>query len=230
MYQSWQKLLFLHWEMDADEIQSKLPEGLFVDRFENRAFIGVVPFYMSNIRPRFLPAVPGISHFLEMNVRTYVHDENGVPGVWFFSLDTNQPMAAFFGRTFFHMPYTHAQMSAEEKENGEICYHCRRKGSPATETVHFTYRGISAPAPAVPGSIEFFLAERYLLFAQNPKTNSLYSGRVHHSPYPLQEAEVSEFSNIPIKQAGFLNIDDAPVHSAYTDGVDVIAYALEKLP
>ena len=83
MYQRWEKLLFLHWEMDPEVIQSTLPSGLYVDNYEGKAYVGIVPFYMRGIRPRGFPAIPYLSNFLECNVRTYVHDENGVPGVWF---------------------------------------------------------------------------------------------------------------------------------------------------
>ena len=84
MFQQWRDLLFLHWEYPATAIQVTLPEGLFVDTFGGKAYLGVVPFFMGNIRPRFLPAVPGISDFMEMNLRTYVHDRAGMPGVWFY--------------------------------------------------------------------------------------------------------------------------------------------------
>ncbi len=81
MFQQWRDLLFLHWEFSVAEIQRTLPEGLFVDTFAGKAYLGIVPFFMQNIRPRFLPAVPGLSNFMEMNLRTYVHDRAGVPGV-----------------------------------------------------------------------------------------------------------------------------------------------------
>ena len=111
MYQRWDRLLFLHWEYSPDAIQETLPPGLSVDTFEGRAFLGVVPFFMRNIRPRVLPAVPYLSNFLECNVRTYVHDENGVPGVWFFSLDTNRWLAYKIARIAFRLPYYWAAMN-----------------------------------------------------------------------------------------------------------------------
>jgi len=228
MYQSWQKLLFLHWEVDPDEIQKMLPEGLRVDTFENRAYVGIVPFYMWNIRPRYLPAVPWISYFLELNVRTYVYDEKGVPGVWFFSLDTNQSLAAYLGRRFFHMPYTRAFMKAEQLSEGVIHYQCHRKGRPYEEMAEYRYRGISEPRLAASGTLEYFLAERYLLYAVNPKGGALYSGRVFHEPYQLHKADVSQFSLNPIQQAGIKGAGGDPVHVLYSEGVDVLAYPIEK--
>ena len=81
MFQTWDDLLFLHWDVDPDQLQRTLPDGLKVDTFEGKAYLGIIPFYMKNIRPRWFPCVPYISNFLECNVRTYVYDEKGNPGV-----------------------------------------------------------------------------------------------------------------------------------------------------
>lgn len=101
MRQRWEKLLFLHWAWDAAEVQRTLPLGLTVDTFEGRAWLGVVPFFMRDVRPAWVPSVPGISNFLELNVRTYVFDGRGRPGIWFYSLDCNQRLAVRAARTFF---------------------------------------------------------------------------------------------------------------------------------
>ncbi|MBV8901140.1 MAG: DUF2071 domain-containing protein, partial [Verrucomicrobia bacterium] len=87
MRQRWLDLLFLHWRWDPVEVQRTLPPGLTVDTWEDDAWIGIVPFAMRGVRPRFCPSVPGISHFLELNLRTYVRDRLGRPGIWFYSLD-----------------------------------------------------------------------------------------------------------------------------------------------
>ena len=131
MFQQWRDLLFLHWEFSVAEIQRTLPEGLFVDTFEGKAYLGVVPFFMQNIRPRFLPAVPGLSNFMEMNLRTYVHDRAGVPGVWFYSLDANQPLAVAIARRLFHLPYEHATMKSSRSPQGLIRYESQRRGDDA---------------------------------------------------------------------------------------------------
>ena len=93
MRQRWSGLLFLHWPVEISLIQKRLPPGLHVDTFDGQAWLGVVPFFMQRVRPIGLPPVPWLSWFLELNVRTYVHDDAGNPGVWFFSLDCDQPVA-----------------------------------------------------------------------------------------------------------------------------------------
>lgn len=220
MHQRWEQLAFLHWRMNPSVIQATLPPGLTVDLFEGEAWLAIVPFLMRGIRPRGCPAVPGISDFLELNVRTYVRDANGRHGVWFYSLDCNLPLAVWTARRFFHLPYEHAQMSARFKE-GCVDYHCARKGGPLTQ---FRYRLGSTPALAEPGSVEFFLAERYLLFAPGPK--GLRCGQVHHSPYPLVPLEVEAWDISPLLQAGFDDPGRPPDHLVGSPGVRVQVYAL----
>jgi uncharacterized protein len=84
--QRWSDLLFLHWRVSAAAVQATLPAGLFVDTYHDQAYVGIVPFFMERVRPVYLPPVPWLSWFLELNVRTYVRDASGTPGVWFYSL------------------------------------------------------------------------------------------------------------------------------------------------
>ncbi len=163
MEMQWRDLLFLHWEYPVAVIQATLPAGLQVDTFGGKAYLGVVPFFMRNVRPRFVPSVPRLSHFMELNLRTYVHDEAGVPGVWFYSLDANQPLAVKIARRFFHLPYEHAVMESSRTKAGAIRYRSLRAGA-ATPTV-FEYAAGDVLPEAAPGSLEFFLVERYRLYA-----------------------------------------------------------------
>jgi len=227
MYQSWKELLFLHWEFPAEDIQATLPPGLTVDTFEGRAFVGLVPFYMRGIRPRFCPALPGISNFLELNVRTYVFDEHGRPGVWFYSLDCNQALAVRVARRFFHLPYFDAKMSAPTGQTS-IDYVCDRRSDESK--THITYQAGQRLAVPEPGSLEFFLLERYRLFSYNPKSSQLYSGRVHHVPYPAHEAIYEIHEEGSLRLAGFETDAKSPVHAVTSPGVDVKVYALERVP
>ena len=190
MFQEWKKLLFLHWKIEPDILAAELPEGLHLDTHDGDAWIGVVPFFMRNIRPRFLPTVPGISNFLELNVRTYVTDRDGTPGVWFFSLDANQRLACFLGRSLFKLAYRDAAMTADEQD-GWISYSALRHGE--CEPAAYRYRGSGKARAAEPGSLEFFLVERYLLYSHCRKTGRFFRGRVHHPPYQFQDAEAETY-------------------------------------
>ena len=91
MAQTWSNLLFAHWPVDAALLRKQIPEPLQIDTFDGTGWIGVVPFEL-RVRPRFLPVIPRIAAFPEINVRTYV-TLDGKPGVWFFSLDATSSLA-----------------------------------------------------------------------------------------------------------------------------------------
>lgn len=226
MYQSWNDLLFLHWCVEPDVIQKLLPAGLFVDCFNGNAFLGVVPFFMKNIRFRGTTSLPWISNFLELNVRTYVFDETGRPGVWFISLDCNQPLAVWAARTLFHLPYQHASMTASQKKGQTIDYHSQRSTqSEANESSHFTYSLQTNVAYAQPGTLDFFLIERYLLFAVN-RRKQILRGQVHHTPYPLCNAEVRHAETDLFKLNGLSSIQHSFDHAIGSHGVNVEVFAL----
>ena len=228
MYQEWRDLLFLHWEYPVAAIQATLADGLFVDTFGGKAYLGIVPFFMRNIRPRLLPAVPGISNFMEMNLRTYVHDRAGVPGVWFFSLDANQWLAVKIARRFFHLPYEHAEMNSSRTPEGRIRYESLRSGKRANGTsCRFEYApGGELPQPS-PHSLEFFLVERYRLYSSAP--DGLRRGAVFHPPYPLCRAEVTAWDEHLLTLDGFAPTGRPPDHVIMSRGVDVAIFPLERL-
>lgn len=116
---AWLDLCFLHWAVDAAALAWQLPPGLQLDTYGKQAYLGVVPFRMSDVRPRLTPSLPGLSFFPELNLRTYV-TAGGVPGVWFFSLDAANPLAVRLARAAFHLPYFDARMSAKPAGEGMV--------------------------------------------------------------------------------------------------------------
>lgn len=223
MHQQWANLLFLHWKMNAEEIQRRLPKGLYVDTYDGHAWLGVVPFFMNRIRPSFLPPVPGISWFLELNVRTYVYDEKGTPGVWFFSLDCNQALAVVLAQQLFQLPYEHAKMQATEHD-GQLEYHCRR--DVMADRADYRYQPCQQGQLAVAPSLEFFLLERYLLFSANRK-GKLFTGRVHHSPYRYEVAVCDAWSALPAEWNGF-RLQGPPVSILTAETVNVNIFPLRQ--
>jgi uncharacterized protein YqjF (DUF2071 family) len=223
MRQRWSDLLFLHWPVDPAVLKARLPHQLQIDTFEGKAWLGIVPFAMQRVHPVGLPPLPWISWFLELNVRTYVHDAAGRPGVWFFSLDCNQPIAVEVARRFFHLPYNHAKM-AREFQSGEILYSSRRAGCGGTS--RFRYRPPIQAEPAREHSLEWFLVERYLLYTTDAE-GRLRSGRVHHKPYRIQEADCSEWTAEPIRENGFTGPGGPPVSMLAAEPVDVTIFPLE---
>ncbi len=224
MHQRWEHLLFLHWSVEPDLIQRTIPPGLHADTFDSTGWLGLVPFAMRGVRPTGLPAVAPISNFLELNVRTYVHDDRGVPGVCFYSLDCNQSLAVLIARIFFGLPYQHAKMQADF--GPVIDYRSTRRGT--SEESRFVWRPEGAARIAAPGSLEFFLLERYHLYSS--RGGQLYRGTVAHQPYEFRDANVDQFSTIPATLAGFENLAPQPRHICHADGVAVRILGLERLP
>ena len=225
MRQKWRELLFLHWEADPVVLQSLLPPGLTVDTFEGKAYIGLVPFTMQDVRPVWAPAVPWLSHFHEVNVRTYVHQGGENPGVWFFSLDAANPVAVWLARTLWKLPYFTATMHLSIAENGERRYATKRARKPSVGAT-FLWRPDGDPQPAAPGTLAHFLCERYLLYADNGKT--LLRGQVHHAPYPIQRAELRHLEDTLLAEAGVL-VGGPPPLIHYATGVDVEVFGLKPL-
>lgn len=218
MRQRWDDLFFLHWEFAAEAIQSRLPAGLTVDTFEGKAHLGVVGFRMNAVRLLGLPALPWLSYFNELNVRTYVRDAAGEPGVWFFSLDCDRAPAVVIARAGFGLPYEHAAMSF----GPGLAQTCRRQGE--QETARYAWSAVSSPQIAAPGSLEFHLAERYSFFSE--RGGRLVRGQVHHAPYQLSLAEANAWSDLPLRWDGF-DVGGRPPDLAHCcQGVAIEAFSL----
>ncbi len=226
MRQTWRSLFFAHWKVDPSLIAKSLPEGLYPDLFDGAGWIGVVPFAMDAVRPRGFPAVPWLSWFLELNVRTYVHDDNGLPGVWFYSLDCNQPVAVEIARGLFHLNYRHAQMKVRKDRNGAFRYQSRLLGEEQTVVLAYQPRGELYEAEV--GSLLFFLVERYLLYSQN-RSGELFTGRVHHEPYRMAEVVAEVDGTAIARLTGLPDLDRQPDHLCYSPGVDVTIYPLRRV-
>ena len=235
-YQTWSNLLFLHWEVSAYEIESMIPEPLAVDTFDGKAWIGLVLFGMSGVRPWWFPAVPGISSFLETNVRTYVHQDGHDPGVWFFSLDAASSLAVSLGKGRWNLPYHFSAMKLRRTGN-HIEYSARRPAPGADGPGYSVEAEIGdelcqlhkdiPDGQAVPGSLEHFLTERYLMYINDPRSG-LYRGRVHHKPYPLCEAQLLNIQESLLKSNELFSEGDVR-QTVYSEGVDVEVFPLEKI-
>jgi uncharacterized protein len=218
MRQVWRHLGFLHWPIASTAITPLLPPGLQVDTFDGVAYLGIVPFTIPLSRtPRLgLPVAPA---FHELNLRTYVHRDGRDPGVWFFSLDAASRLAVAGARLGYHLPYFHARISLEISDGPSISYGARRRSSGQRAEFSGRYGPTGPAAPAAVGSLEFFLVERYLLYAWNRR--SLSSARVQHAPYPLQTAAAFEVQQSLTGAAGLPAIAEPPAFVHYVGEVDV---------
>jgi uncharacterized protein YqjF (DUF2071 family) len=221
MHQRWDDLFFFHWRVDPAEVQRRFPRGLTVDCLGGATYLGVVGFKMNAVRPAYLPPLPWLSFFNELNVRVYVRDAAGEPGVFFFSLDCDRWPAVKIARAQFALNYQHAQMRHQAAGQG-FTLDCQRAG--ATANARYAWQPVGAPTVAEPGTLEFFLAERYNFFTE--KDGRLLRGQVHHAPYPLQKAEVQAWSEAPVAWDGFPTSQRPPDLAHASSGVSIEAFGL----
>lgn len=207
MTQTWHDLLFAHWPIDPEVLRAKVPALFTLDLFGGQAWLGVVPFRMSNVAPRGVPALSWLSAFPELNVRTYVRVDDK-PGVFFFSLDAGNPLAVQTARILFNLPYYRASMLVRQR--GEIIdYRSDRTGGRAQATFVATYAPRGPASPPAPGSLEYFLTERYCLYQLNHRGRP-YRLDIHHPPWPLQAAQAEIRRNTMADAAGVKLPDTAP--------------------
>jgi len=225
MHQCWNHLFFLHWVERTERLQALLPAGLTLDEHQGKAHVGIVGFLMDEVRPRGLPSLPWLSFFRELNVRLYVRDPLGRPGVYFLSLDCDRSVAVWIARTFFSLPYRHAAMSFGATTD-EFTLHCRRWGLNRGRA-DYAWRPVSIPETSPPGTVEHHLLERYRFFTH--RGGRLQEGRVHHAPYEASKAIFSKWSALPLAWNGLPIPDRPPDLAHYCRGVSVEAYPLRPV-
>lgn len=232
-HQCWSDLLFVHWRVPAALLRPQIPPELEIDTFDGDAWLGLVPFHMSGVRPAWFPALPFVSEFHETNLRTYVHYQGRDPGVWFISLDAACRAAVEVARWKWHLNYFNARMSLTH-EHDEIHYSSQRIDSRSTRraavdisakpgNVLNTKPGLSVE----PGTLEHFLVERYILYA-NDHQGRLLTGKVHHAPYPVRSAEILSCRQT-LAPAAEVPVSGQTDHAVYSEGVTVDIFPLRRV-
>jgi len=231
MTQRWNDLLFAHWPVPAASLAHLIPDGLQVDTFQGSAWVGVVPFWMDRIKLRGLPPIPFTRAFPELNLRTYVRDQRtGMPGVFFLSLDANNLLAVAFARTLYSLPYYWAEMRLEQRSEREFSFYSRRRGAAKPVLFKARYRGLGPTrklAESRPGSLEYFLTERYCLFTRSRSGDAMRAS-IHHVPWPLEEAAAEIEQNDLAAAVGIRLPDEKPVLH-YSRRLAVYVWQLERL-
>ena len=205
----WHDLLFMHWPIKSAAIRQYIPSALTLDTFDGAAWIGVVPFRMTGVRPRLVPPLPAISAFPELNVRTYVI-AGGKPGVWFFSLDAGNPIAVESARDVFHLNYYNARMTCARAGQSIHYSSVRTHGNAPPAAFQGEYRPTGPVYHSVAGTLEHWLTERYCLYAAN-RRGTIWRSDIHHTMWPLQPAEAEIARNTMSEQIRLALPDTKPL-------------------
>ena len=224
MYQAWRSLLFLHWPIAPEKLRPLVPPELELDLYDGMAWVTLVPMYMDQLHLRFLPPIPGTSHFPELNLRTYV-THKGSSGVFFFSIDAGAPFGAWVARTFFHLPYVGATMTWQTQGTA-IDFGCQRSahaGLPAAQCqIRYTPKGPLQPSQ--PGSLTAFLAERYASFSVG-MFGLVFQGNLYHTPWQMQDADVVISQNTMLTAMG-IDVGDTQPIAHFSPGTDSYMYPI----
>lgn len=226
MAQTWHDVLFAHARAEAQALRALVPPELELETFDGSAWLGVVPFRMSGVRPRGLFGVPGATAFPELNVRTYVRAGDKA-GVWFLSLDAASALAVRGARVGFHLPYFDAAMRCTTRGD-QVEYASLRthRGAPPAE-----WRGTYGPTGplrrSTPGTLEHWLTERYCLYARSPR-GVIRRAEIHHDPWPLQPADARIEIDTLAAAAGVLVSPQRP-HLLFARRLDVRVWLPQRV-
>jgi uncharacterized protein YqjF (DUF2071 family) len=215
----WRHLLFENWRVDADVVAAHLPASLTVDEHDGSAWLSVVPFTNDAVRPKGLHPSLGV-RLPEINLRTYV-TYDGVPGVYFFSLDAEGLAGVAGARLFHHLPYYYARLSLAWSD-GRVSS-SRRRLEPGARPAHYeaTYGPAGEPFEAPSDPFAEFLVERYRFYTE-AQDGSLRYSTVSHDPWTLYPADATVETSSLLRANGFRQPGTDPVYY-YSPGVDVVA-------
>ena len=224
MGQTWENLLFAHWAVEPAELRRLLPTGLPLDVRDGKAWLGITPFKVVGLRLRGLLPFPVVSNFLELNVRTYV-TLDGKPGIWFFSLDAGSPLAVEAARRAYRLPYFRADMTARAFGSRIEYVSSRVEADAVPATFSGTYEARGPEFNAAADTLEYFLTERYCLYAEHE--GQLFRAEIHHAPWPLREAELQlQLNSMPPPG---VELPDEDPHLLLAPRQDVVIWPLEQV-
>ncbi len=216
----------MHWPVKEASKRDHIPAGLDIDEWDGEAWVGIVPFRMDNIRPRCGPALPGTSAFAELNVRTYV-THRGHAGVWFVSLDAASRVAVRVARRAWHLSYFDARMRVNYAGEDIAYSSVRTHRDSASAQLECRYRPLGPVFTTRPGTLEYFLTNRFALYAAD-RSGRIYRGEVDHVPWPLQQAEALVQINEMTDQIG-LKLPDVRPLLHYANRLDVVAGMIRRV-
>jgi uncharacterized protein YqjF (DUF2071 family) len=224
MTQTWLDLLFAHWPVAPAHLEGKVPPEFPLDLFDGRAWVGIVPFQMTNVAPRGVPSLPWISEFPELNVRTYVRVSDR-PGVYFFSLDAGSSVAVQVARSLLNLPYYAASMRVQPTSTG-VEYASQRTDDQSA-VLTGSYGPTGSVLVAQPDSLEYFLTERYCLYNLDHRGRP-YRLEIHHPPWQLQPAEAHLTRNTMAAVNG-LTLPAEPPLLHFAKRQDMVGWAPTRL-
>ncbi len=214
-YQEWNRAIFLHWKVSLEVLQQWVPPQFNIDCFEGEAYISLVAFTMEKIRPRYLPSLKFISDFDEINIRTYIDNDNK-KGVYFLNIEAGKLLSSLIAKGISGLPYEKSNIKRTENK-----FKSKHPKKPLKLDIEYAIN----ESINVKTELDTWLTERYCLYLE--KGQQLYRYDIHHKPWDLQNLSILcleldySFGNFR------LNYPPDMLH--YSAGVQVLAWGKEKI-
>ncbi|WP_276373974.1 DUF2071 domain-containing protein [Chryseolinea sp. H1M3-3] len=209
-YQEWNNALFFHWKVAYDTLRKLVPQKLNLDTYEGVTYVSLVAFTMQKIRPRNLQPIKFISDFDEINIRTYIDNDNR-KGVYFLNIEAGKHLSTLIAKTLSGLPYekSNIQRTSENYKSTNI----QKSFNLDTE---FEVK----KRPTEKSTLDNWLTERYCLYFERAKT--IYRYDIHHKEWEIKHVDIKRLNvNYKIGDLDFINKPDL-IH--YSDGVKVLAW------
>lgn len=214
-YQEWNNALFIHWTIPFDILRKCVPVKFNIDTFDGSCYVSLVAFTMQKIRPRYLPSISFISNFGEINLRTYIDNDNK-KGVYFFCIEAEKLLSAFVAKSLSGLPYEKANIERTANQyrsnNSRKGFYLDTEFEIKQELEHKT-------------ELDKWLTERYCLYLD--KDNEFYRYDIHHKEWSLKKVKIKQLKYFYKIGENILS-DSQPVLTHYSDGVKVIAWSRQK--
>jgi len=215
-YQEWNNALFLHWKVPFDSLRQFVPQKFKLDTFAGDCYVSLVAFTMQNIRPRHFPAIKFISDFHEVNVRTYIDNDNK-KGVYFLNIEAEKYISALIAKTLSGLPYEKADIKRAHRT-----YHSRNNiKNFRLDTTFEVSTKLFDKTPLVT-----WLTERYCLYLES--NNMAFRYDIHHKEWEIKKVDIQELE-LYYKIDNIILSDLNPYLVHYSDGVKVLAWAKQPI-
>ena len=224
LIQHWSHLTFLHWQVDPECLLPHVPDGLELDLYQGKAYVGVLPFQMKHVRPRGMVPIPGLSYFPEFNIRTYFqYQSHG--GILFLTLEAQSRIACAYGRRSFGLPYHYSK--GQVRVAGDQYRWQTRRVSDGLELIG-SCQAVGQPTEAQPHSLEEFLFERYRLYTVHEEQLKTVCSVHNRWKFRCAEATIVSNSLLDSYQLGISDVLQ-PDLAHVTAGVKALTWSIEPV-
>ena len=213
-YQEWNDAIFLHYQVDRNELKKLVPPELEVDTFDDKAWISIVAFTMQYARPKYLPSFSPVSNFHEINIRTYVKSQNK-SGVYFLSIEGGKKLSCKIAKAVSELPYRYSEI--ERSPNKYLSANHR-----LNDLLDIEFR--ISDELKLKTELDRWLLERYALFHKTKK--SIIKYEIHHLEWPMNNIDIRK---LDVNYSRFENLIVGSANQThYSRGVKVLAWGKER--